>query len=187
MHYCNIACMHWIALDIASLASISINLLHAFMYYYDLIINVNIIIILREKSVWDLTLETELWLLLMMVPCIRSGVDPGEFLLNLVDGARTEIRLLLAVISLTDGALGLCILLICSTPHDSLSLSSQTWRIQPVPSDCEVRSENMNQLMTRGEQASEVTKQFSCWQPEPFLAYSSSASSQHLSRLGPSH
>ena len=103
---------------------------------YDLIINVNIIIILREKSVWDLTLETELWLLLMMVPCIRSGVDPGEFLLNQVDGARTEIRLLLAVISLTDGALGLCILLICSTPHDSLSLSSQTWRIQPVPSDC---------------------------------------------------
>ena len=109
-------CMHAMDCIIASLASILINLLHALMYY-DL------------NSVWELTLDTELWLLLMMVPCIRSGLDPGEFLLNPVDGARTEMRLLLAVISLTDGALGLWILLICSTPHhthDAPSLSSQT-------------------------------------------------------------
>ena len=131
----------------------------------------------------------------MMVPCIRSGLDPGEFLLNPVDGARTEMRLLLAVISLTDGALGLWILLICSTAHLIKLMMLRASRhkhdassIQPVPSDSskERKHESVHDTR-RAEQASEVTKQFSCWQPEPFLAYSSSASSQHWSGLGPSH
>ena len=87
-------------------------------------------------------------------------LDPGGFLLNsVVTGRggedRDEMRLLLTMISLTDGSLGQQILLITSTAH-SLPLFTNMTR---AASPCQVilqRSENMNQFMTRRARGDET-------------------------------